>query len=316
MGPVVTVAELMRRCSPASDLADDEGADPIPVAALLRREGRSATGLPVVQAPAAGDVLSTLPPRHPVVRRGKIAAGALLAAGSVFGLAAAMNAPLTPPNSSGVYPDQGEPTVGSPSGGVLDAGHAAPTSWLPVAFPTTYPATVAPQPAAAPAARQAAAPAAAVAAPARRVVTTAGTQARSTGTAAGSGTSAGTKNSTDGGLVEQTTKNVGNTVSDVGTTVHDLGGTVSDLGKDTPLQGVTDTVGDTVSGLGHTVDEVAAPVTAPVKELGHTVDEVTAPITTPVTSLLTDTVKSTSSSKAPKVDGAAIVRSTTSILGG
>jgi hypothetical protein len=312
VGPVVTVAELMRRCSPASGPTDDEGADPIPVAALLRREGRSATGLPVVQAPGAGDLLSTLPPRHPVLRRGKIAAGALLAAGSVFGLTAAMNAPSTPPNSSGVYPDQGEPTAGSPSGGVLDAGHAAPTSWLPVAFPTAYPETVAQQPAAARPARQAGAPTAA-AAPARRVATNAAAQARSTSTAAGSSAPAG--NGSSGGLVEQTTKTVGNTVGNVGSTVEDVGSTVSDLGKDTPLHGVTETVGDTVGGLGRTVDEVAAPVTAPVKDLGRTVDKVTAPVTTPVTSLLTDTVKSTSSSKAPKVDGAAIVRSATSILG-
>ena len=58
-GPVVTVAELMRRCAPAADPTDDEGADPIPVAALLRREGHSAAGLPVVQAPATGDPPST-----------------------------------------------------------------------------------------------------------------------------------------------------------------------------------------------------------------------------------------------------------------
>ena len=126
-GPVVTVAELVHRCPPALDPADEYGADPIPVAALLRREGRSAEGLPVVQAPAVGDILSALPARHPILRRGTIAAGALLAAGSVFGLTAAMNAPGAPPSSSGVYPDQGEPGA-SPSGAALDGGHAAPTS--------------------------------------------------------------------------------------------------------------------------------------------------------------------------------------------
>ena len=146
-GPVVTVAELMRRCAPAADPTDDEGADPIPVAALLRREGHSAAGLPVVQAPATGDLLSTLPARHPILRRGTIAAGALLAAGSVFGLTAAMIAPVTPPNSSGVYPDQGEPG-GDPSSGALDAGHEASTRWLPVAFPTGFTADAAHQPAA------------------------------------------------------------------------------------------------------------------------------------------------------------------------
>ena len=277
-GPVVTVAELMRRCAPAADPTDDEGADPIPVAALLRREGHSAAGLPVVQAPATGDLLSTLPARHPILRRGTIAAGALLAAGSVFGLTAAMIAPVTPPNSSGVYPDQGEPG-GDPSSDALDAGHEASTRWLPVAFPTGFTAD---------AAHQSAAPgAAARPTTVARTATTA--QPRPASPAPRS--NASTKN----GPVERTGNDVGNTVKDVGNTVgntvggvghtvKDVGDTVSDLGKDTPIQGVTDTVGDTVSGLGGTVDEVAAPVT--------------------------------SHAKAPKVDGAAIVRSATQLLGG
>ena len=147
MGSVVTVAELMRRCAPAPEVADD-GAAPIPVSALLRREGRSATGLPVVQTPAVGEILSTLPARQPLLRRGAMAAGALLAAGSVFGLTAAMNAPFTPPTSSGTFPDQGDPSgPGSPT--VLDAGQAAPSTWLPVAFPTLFPEANAPAPQAA-----------------------------------------------------------------------------------------------------------------------------------------------------------------------
>ena len=253
-GPVVTVAELMRRCAPAADPTDDEGADPIPVAALLRREGHSAAGLPVVQAPATGDLLSTLPARHPILRRGTIAAGALLAAGSVFGLTAAMIAPVTPPNSSGVYPDQGEPG-GDPSSGALDPGHEASTRWLPVAFPTGFTADVAHQPAAA--------PAHSVAAPVHAAqATTAAVQARPA-SAPRSHTSGTTKNGSSGGLVERTTNDVGNTVGNtvggVGHTVEDVGDTVGDLGKDTPLQGVTDTVGDTVSGLGGTVDKGGGP---------------------------------------------------------
>ena len=61
----------------------------------------------MVQTPAVGEILSTLPARQPLLRRGAMAAGALLAAGSVFGLTAAMNAPFTPPTSSGTFPDQG-----------------------------------------------------------------------------------------------------------------------------------------------------------------------------------------------------------------
>jgi hypothetical protein len=141
VGSVVTVAELMRRCTPAPEVEDD-GAAPIPVSALLRREGRSAAGLPV-QPPAVGDILSTLPARQPLLRRGAMAAGALLAAGSVFGLTAAMNAPVTPPTTNGTFPDQGEPS-GPASSGVLDAGQAAPSTWLPVAFPTLFPEANAP----------------------------------------------------------------------------------------------------------------------------------------------------------------------------
>jgi len=281
VGPVVTVAELMRRCAQPADPTDDEGADPIPVAALLRREGHSATGLPVVQAPAAGDLLSTLPARHPILRRGTIAAGALLAAGSVFGLTAAMIAPVTPPSSSGVYPDQGE-LGGDPSSAGLDAGHGPPARWLPVAFPTGFTPAAAHQPPAAPA-RVAAAPAT----PAR-TAPTAAARARPASPAPHSQTSGTTENGNSGGLVERATHDVGNTVGNtvggVGHTVEDVGGTVSDLGKDTPVQGVTDAVGDTVSGLGGTVEKVASPVTA------H--------------------------AKAPKVNGAAIVRSATRLLGG
>src|SRR4051794_1197637 len=235
--PVVTVAELMRRCASAPE--SDDYADPIPVAALLRREGRSAEGLPV-PTPAVGEVLSALPVRHPIMRRGKIAAGALLAAGSVFGLTA-LNVPATPPSSSGVYPDQGLLFPTSPSGAALDAGNAAPTSWLPVAFPTAYAQTVVNQAAAsAPVANRSAAtqPAAAlnpgqaggqVAAPAA-----APAQAR---------TNTATQYSPVGGLVGQTTKDVGDTVSGLDNTVNAVGGTVSD-------------VGDTVSGLDNTVSAV------------------------------------------------------------
>src|SRR4051794_1626643 len=133
----------MRRCAPAPE-ADDDGAAPIPVSALLRREGRSATGLPAVHPAAVGEILSTLPARQPLLRRGAMAAGALLAAGSVFGLTSAMNAPFTPPTSNGTFPDQGAPAGGPPS--VLDAGRAAPSSWLPVASPTLFPEADAPAP--------------------------------------------------------------------------------------------------------------------------------------------------------------------------
>jgi len=288
VGSVVTVAELMRRCAPAPEVADD-GAAPIPVSALLRREGRSATGLPVVDAPAVGEILSTLPARQPLLRRGAMAAGALLAAGSVFGLTAAMNAPFTPPTSSGTFPDQGEPSgPGSPT--VLDAGQAAPSTWLPVAFPTLFPEANAPAPQAA-APRAVAQPVAAQA-PAANSGGTA-RQASSAGSPATSAPRSTPAEKKDGSSV-------------VGGTVDTVGGTVQKVGEGTPLKDVTDGLGNTVSGVGRQVGAIADPITDPVTvPLTTTVKRVVAPLTTPVTSLLTpSSAPTSSSSKAPSTSSA------------
>ena len=278
MGSVVTVAELMRRCAPAPEVADD-GAAPIPVSALLRREGRSATGLPVVDAPAVGEILSTLPARQPLLRRGAMAAGALLAAGSVFGLTAAMNAPFTPPTSSGTFPDQGEPSgPGSPT--VLDAGQAAPSTWLPVAFPTLFPEANAPAP-------QTAAPRVAQPVAAQAPAANSGGTARQAGSAGSPATSA--PRSTPA------TKKDGSSV--VGGTVDAVGGTVRDVGENTPLKDVTDGVGNTVSGVGRQVGAITDPITDPITvPLTTTVKRVATPLTTPVTTLLTPSSSATTSS--------------------
>jgi len=288
VGSVVTVAELMRRCAPAPEVADD-GAAPIPVSALLRREGRSATGLPVVDAPAVGEILSTLPARQPLLRRGAMAAGALLAAGSVFGLTAAMNAPFTPPTSSGTFPDQGEPSgPGSPT--VLDAGQAAPSTWLPVAFPTLFPEANAPAPQAA-APRAVAQPVAAQA-PAANSGGTA-RQASSAGSPATSAPRSTPAEKKDGSSV-------------VGGTVDTVGGTVQKVGEGTPLKDVTDGLGNTVSGVGRQVGAITDPITDPITvPLTTTVNRVVAPLTTPVTSLLTpSSAPTSSSSKAPSTSSA------------
>jgi hypothetical protein len=284
----VTVAELMRRCAPAPEVADD-GAAPIPVAALLRREGRSATGLPVVQTPAVGEILSTLPARQPLLRRGAMAAGALLAAGSVFGLTAAMNAPFTPPTSSGTFPDQGEPSgPGSPT--VLDAGQAAPSTWLPVAFPTLFPEANAPAP-------QAAAPRVAQPVAAQAPAANSGGTARQAGSGSSPATSAPRSTPAK--------KKDGSSV--VGGTVDTVGGTVKEVGEGTPLKEVTDGLGNTVSGVGRQVGAITDPITDPITvPLTTTVKRVVAPLTTPVTSLLTPSSAptSSSSSKAPSTSSA------------
>ncbi len=286
MGSVVTVAELMRRCAPAPEVADD-GAVPIPVSALLRREGRSATGLPVVQTPAVGEILSTLPARQPLLRRGAMAAGALLAAGSVFGLTAAMNAPFTPPTSSGTFPDQGDPSgPGSPT--VLDAGQAAPSTWLPVAFPTLFPEANAPAP-------QAAAPRVAQPVAAQAPAANSGGTARQAGSAGSPATSAPRNTPAK--------KKDGSSV--VGGTVDTVGGVVSEVGENTPLKPVTDGLGNTVSGVGRQVGAITDPITDPITApLTTTVKRVVAPLTTPVTSLLTPSSAPTSSSNAPSTSSA------------
>ena len=235
----------------------------------------------MVQTPAVGEILSTLPARQPLLRRGAIAAGALLAAGSVFGLTAAMNAPFTPPTSSGTFPDQGEPSARAPPT-VLDAGQAAPSTWLPVAFPTPFPEANAPapagrshrgspQPVAAPAPaaneRRNGAPGQLRRAPPRRRPRAAPRPRRRTAAA-----SWAARSST-------------------------VGGTVSDVGKDTPLKDVTDGLGDTVTGVGRQVGAITDPITDPITvPLTTTVNRVAAPLTTPVTSLLTPSIAPTSSS--------------------
>jgi hypothetical protein len=285
----VTVAELMRRCAPAPEV-DDDGAAPIPVSALLRREGRNAAGLPVVHAPAVGEILSTLPARQPLLRRGAIAAGALLAAGSVFGLTAAMNAPVTPPTSSGTFPDQGEPS-GPGSSGVLDAGQAAPSTWLPVAFPTLFPEANAPAPQAA-APRAVAQPVAAQA-PAANGGGTA-RQTSSAGSPAATAPRSTPAKKKDGSSV-------------VGGTVDAVGGVVSEVGEKTPLKDVTDGVGNTVSGVGRQVGAITDPITDPITvPLTTTVKRVVAPVTTLLTppSSAAPTSSSSSSSKAPSSSSA------------
>lgn len=161
---VLTVADLLSRNAPVPvKIEVDEATAGISVGALLRREGR---------APHAAD--RTLQPRphqqagepadeergsdrRTMVRRGAIAAGTLLAAGSVFG--AAILTDVTPTGNDtgsgggteddGPYAGQGlldpeAPVVTPPdsvaidqaaSADPLDPGPAAPTAWIPVAFP-------------------------------------------------------------------------------------------------------------------------------------------------------------------------------------
>jgi hypothetical protein len=159
---VITVADLLSRNAPAPLREGDPDTDGISVGALLRREGHAprAADRPVQPRPRQQQASSDddgRPDRRVLVRRGAIAAGTLLAAGSVLGatlftdVVPTVNQAPTPggEDDGGAYPGQGlldpEGPVGAPADPVvidqaaatdpLDPGTAAPTDWVPVAFP-------------------------------------------------------------------------------------------------------------------------------------------------------------------------------------
>lgn len=137
----------------------------ISVGSLRRREGRAPHSVDrlvrprahhyqqAAEADAGSRILGV------VVRRAAVAAGTLLAAGSVFGTAV-----LTEPSAGSDAPEAldgaspgpgvraGEPAAAGvlpgpwPTASSLDDGVAAPMSWLPVAFPATLDAGTAADP--------------------------------------------------------------------------------------------------------------------------------------------------------------------------
>lgn len=154
---VVTVADLLTRYAPDPMLEADPPTVPVSVDSLLRREGRAphTPDRPVAaraRPAAVPDDEDDERRRGPgaLVRRGAIAAGTLLAAGSVFGATVVMDASSTgaAPQATGGYAGEGRLDLpANPDGTVptvvdtaaqadrLDAGDAPPMSWLDVAFP-------------------------------------------------------------------------------------------------------------------------------------------------------------------------------------
>ncbi len=159
---VITVADLLSRYAPEPVIAPEPAITPVSVGSLLRREGREphAAHRPVqaraARLPAAyddEDDAGTDTHRGPMLRRSAIAAGILLAAGSVFGATTVMNTSSSPtgdvPQPTGGYPGQGllDPLQQVPAGAIptvvdntaqsnpLDPGAGAPTSWMSTAFP-------------------------------------------------------------------------------------------------------------------------------------------------------------------------------------
>ncbi len=279
----VSVAELLRRCASTPELDPTEPADaaPIPVGALLRREGRRTNGLPkVADLPTAEPTVPVQSGPGLLLRRGALAAGALLAAGSAFVLTNALHATGPQAAATGSYPGEGSldgVAVDNPTT-PLDSGTAAPSSWMPVAFPSALTPNVAKHALNEPAVT---APVAAATARANTAVA----PVRQAAAAAASGTGAHAT-----GAVTQTTKA--------------LGDTVGDIGQATPLAGVTKTVGNTVTGVGTTLNDTAAPV----------VDDVVAPVVsaaTPVVSKATSAVGSAATSAT-----GAVGKTVTGLAGG
>jgi hypothetical protein len=160
---VITVADLLSRHARVPVQRQEPDTGGISVGALLRREGHaphSERSLQLRPRPPAPTSDEGGTDRRVLVRRGAIAAGALLAAGSMLG--AAMLAEVTPTanqtpaagggEDKGPYAGQGlldpEAVAAAPDSVVidqaaardpLDPGAAAPSNWTPVAFPAALP---------------------------------------------------------------------------------------------------------------------------------------------------------------------------------
>ena len=158
---VITVADLLSRNAPAPVREVEPDTGGISVGALLRREGRAPHADRPLQLrphqPQPRADAEDGPDRRVLVRRGAIAAGTLLAAGSVLGAALLTDvAPTANQNPAaggteddGPYAGQGlldpEAPVAAPQDSVvidqaaardpLDPGAPAPSDWVPVAFP-------------------------------------------------------------------------------------------------------------------------------------------------------------------------------------
>ncbi|MEN3299447.1 hypothetical protein [Pseudonocardia sp.] len=277
----VTVAELMRRNLPAQRTSSPDAAPVVPeqarpvmdgaalaaihtaasaevvsVGSLLRREGRID-----VPAPAPAAVPTPRGPARTAAKRSAIAAGTLLAAGSVLGVAVLTNASSgsseAQASADGSFPGQRLPDGADPASAAfgsdaLDAGTAAPGSWMNVAFPSAL------------------SPAAT------------GPAASATSAPAAGGNFVGPVGPAAGG---RTATNPGATPAAPAPAVSRPAG---------PVGQATQTVGrQVVAPVTHTVDAVTAPVTSTLdtagKALKPTTDKVLAPVASaakPVTETL------------------------------
>jgi hypothetical protein len=171
---VVTVADLLSRNAAVTTklpVVAETATTGVSVGSLLRREGRAPhtpdrpvqprghqqIDPPKPDVPSAATADSAPTAKKTAVKRGAVAAGAILAVGSVVGAAVLSEVAPTGTEAQGAtttdnsYPGQGRLSANQPeapvlpaagivdsaaAGDVLDAGTAPPTSWTPVAFPS------------------------------------------------------------------------------------------------------------------------------------------------------------------------------------
>lgn len=258
---VVSVADLLHRYAPDPLIEAEPSTAPVSVGTLLRREGRAphAVDRPV-RARGGHDPDDDAPRRGSgaFVRRSAIAAGTLVAAGSVFGAAVMTDSSVTDTaddsrSSGGGYAGEGRldlpqgqdraiPTVvdNTAQTDPLDPGEAAPMAWTDVAFPR--------------AASGATAPSGASAAPAASGTGGTAASSGSSGTAGGGGSSTGGDTSagpsTGGG---SGSGDQGGDADPAPTGERSgLGGAVEGVGETVggPVGGVVGGLGGAVSGVG------------------------------------------------------------------
>lgn len=264
---VVTVGELLTRYAPDPIVEIDTGTGtttaPVSVGSLLRREGRAPHAPDRPLAPRARTAVEAGQdePRGGsgvLVRRSALAAGTLLAAGSVFGATVVTDSSSTEPvdRPQTGYAGEGRldlppnqdltiPTVVDTAAQTdqLDPGDPAPTSWSDVAFPSSTGGDSAPTGEAATpsASRTPSTGAPSTAAPAAAPVDQAGSSDDAAGgSGSGTGGNSGGGNSGGGRNQERGTG--------LGTAVQDLG-----EGVGGPVGRLVGGVGGTVSGLGNTL---------------------------------------------------------------
>lgn len=318
---LVTVADLLDRNAPAparEGSTADDGTSFVTVGSLLNREGRTTRAVrPAAEAAAAKRAAAAVPAgdtdRAAFVRRGAVAAGALLAAGSVFGAAALTDTTLSGPLASGGdnYPGQGRldaPGAFPPAAAVigdtattnaLDAGTGAPTAWVPIAFPSA--ATAAPDGTGTGTGGSArnggsTAPGATAGTPGP-TGSTAGGGSSTPAASGGGGLLGGGGDEPDGvgGVVSETSKDLGNGVSKATEKVPVLNGVGKTVG--TVVEQGGGAVGGLVSGLGETVKGVPKTLKSATTPLTKAL-----PVTAPVTDLLFGAADSRTAS-APRASG-------------